>query len=363
MVTGKGKGLDDGAIESYANQINKLYEDGFEVIVVSSGSIIEGIRRLGWKTRPVQINQLQAAAAAGQVGLIRAYENAFQKQGRLTAQVLLTHEDFSNRKRYLNSRSTMMSLLKNDVILIINENDTVSTDEIKVGDNDTLAAFVANQLGADLLVILTDKSGIYNGDPELFPHAKLINKALASDEELFKVSSSNSSKFGVGGMATKVRAAKIAASGGADTLITNGFDKDVLTRLASGEKFGTFIKADLPTLKAKKQWLSSQLKIKGAFILDEGAVNAVFYQGKSLLPIGVMEVDGSFDRGDAVVCMSSKKQKVAVGLSNYSSIDSKKIIGRTSSEIESLIGYAQENELIHRDNLTLTDSSSDFEKM
>jgi glutamate 5-kinase len=363
VVTGNGKRICDGAIDDYANQIDSLLKTGLEIIVVSSGSITEGIRRLGWTNRPNNINQLQAAAAAGQVGLTRAYENAFEKYGRLTAQILLTHEDFSNRKRYLNSRGTMLSLLKNNVVLIINENDTVATEEIKVGDNDTLAALVANQLGADLLIILTDKSGIYDGDPNLFPNAKLIDQAFASDKKLLKVSSGSTSKFGVGGMTTKVRAAKIAASGGANTLITNGFDKDVLIRVAQGESIGTFIKADLPTLKARKQWLSSQLKIKGAFVLDEGAVKAIYGQGKSLLPIGVMEVSGNFGRGDAVVCMSSKRKELAIGLTNYSSADSKKIIGQTSSSIESLIGYVEEPELIHRDNLTLTDSSSPFENI
>ncbi len=318
---------------------------------------------MGWKSRPHHINQLQAAAAAGQVGLSRAYENAFEKYGRLTAQILLTHEDFSNRKRYLNSRGTLLSLLKNNVIPIINENDTVSTDEIKVGDNDTLAALVANQLGADLLVILTDKSGVFDGDPELFPNAKLINQALASDKKLLQVSSGKTSKFGVGGMTTKVRAAKIAASGGANTLITNGFDEDVLLRLANGESLGTLIKADLPTLTARKQWLSSQLKIKGTFVLDEGAVKAISNKGKSLLPVGVVEVNGNFDRGDAVACINSKRKEMAIGLTNYSSVDSKKIIGRTSSSIESLIGYVEETELIHRDNLTLIDSKSFFENI
>lgn len=318
---------------------------------------------MGWKSRPHHINQLQAAAAAGQVGLSRAYENAFEKYGRLTAQILLTHEDFSDRKRYLNSRGTLLSLLKNNVIPIINENDTVSTDEIKVGDNDTLAALVANQLGADLLVILTDKSGVFDGDPELFPNAKLINQALASDKKLLQVSSGKTSKFGVGGMTTKVRAAKIAASGGANTLITNGFDEDVLLRLANGESLGTLIKADLPTLTARKQWLSSQLKIKGTFVLDEGAVKAISNKGKSLLPVGVVEVNGNFDRGDAVACINSKRKEMAIGLTNYSSVDSKKIIGRTSSSIESLIGYVEETELIHRDNLTLIDSKSFFENI
>ena len=318
---------------------------------------------MGWKSRPHHINQLQAAAAAGQVGLSRAYENAFEKYGRLTAQILLTHEDFSDRKRYLNSRGTLLSLLKNNVIPIINENDTVSTDEIKVGDNDTLAALVANQLGADLLVILTDKSGVFDGDPELFPNAKLINQALASDKKLLQVSSGKTSKFGVGGMTTKVRAAKIAASGGANTSITNGFDEDVLLRLANGESLGTLIKADLPTLTARKQWLSSQLKIKGTFVLDEGAVKAISNKGKSLLPVGVVEVNGNFDRGDAVACINSKRKEMAIGLTNYSSVDSKKIIGRTSSSIESLIGYVEETELIHRDNLTLIDSKSFFENI
>ncbi len=255
----------------------------------------------------------------------------------------------------------MLSLLKNNVVLIINENDTVATEEIKVGDNDTLAAMVANQLGADLLVILTDKCGIYDCDPDLYPQAQLIDFVYASDKKLSRVSSGSTSKYGVGGMATKIRAAKIAASGGANTLITSGFEKDILLRLSSGEELGTFVKADVPKLKARKQWLSSQLKIKGTFVLDEGAIEAIYRNGKSLLPIGVLEVIGNFDRGDAVLCITSNRKKIAIGLTNYSSIDSTKIIGQTSSVIESLIGFVEEPELIHRDNLTLTDSNSSFE--
>lgn len=363
VVTGNGKGIFDGAIDNYASQIDTLAKAGHEIIVVSSGAIAEGIRRLGWTKRPSHINKLQAAAAAGQVGLIRAYESAFEKLGRLTAQILLTHEDFSDRKRYLNSKSTMLSLLREDVILIINENDTVATEEIKVGDNDTLAALVANQLAADLLIILTDKSGVYDADPDLDPGAELINQALVSDKRLLEVSSRNTSKFGVGGMVTKIRAAKIAASGGANTIVTNGFEKNVLTRYAEGQPIGTLIKADLPILNAKKQWLSSQLKIKGSFVLDEGAEKAIYENGKSLLPIGVIEVNGDFDRGDTVLCINKKRKKMAIGLTNYSSSDAKKIIGKTSSEIESTIGYVEEPELVHRDNLTLTDSNFSFEKM
>ena len=362
LVTGNGKGIHEGAIQSYASQIDILSKAGHEIIVVSSGAIAEGIRRLGWAKRPNHINQLQAAAAAGQVGLIKAYESAFEKFGRLTAQILLTHEDFSHRKRYLNSKSTMLSLLKNNVILIINENDTVATDEIKVGDNDTLAALVANQLAADLLIILTDKSGVYDSDPDINPDAQLISKTFISDKRLSEVSSGNTSKFGVGGMATKIRAAKIAASGGANTVVTNGFEKDVLTRYAKGEQIGTLIKADLPTLSARKQWLSSQLKIKGSYVLDEGAGKAIYENGKSLLPIGVVEVNGDFDRGDTVLCISAKREEMAIGLTNYSSSDAKKIIGQTSSGIESIIGYVEEPELIHRDNLSLTDSNFSFEK-
>lgn len=363
MVTGNGKGIVDGAIDNYASQIDTLAKAGYEIIVVSSGAIAEGIRRLGWTKRPSHINKLQAAAAAGQVGLIRAYESAFEKLGRLTAQILLTHEDFSDRKRYLNSKSTMLSLLREEVILIINENDTVATEEIKVGDNDTLAALVANQLAADLLIILTDKSGVFDADPDLDPDAELINQAFVSDKRLLEVSSRNTSKFGVGGMVTKIRAAKIAASGGANTIVTNGFEKNVLTRYAEGQPIGTLIKADLPTLNAKKQWLSSQLKIKGSFVLDEGAEKAIYENGKSLLPIGVIEVNGDFDRGDTVLCINKRRKKMAIGLTNYSSYDAKKIIGKTSSEIESIIGYVEEPELIHRDNLTLTDSNFSFEKM
>jgi len=363
VVTDNGKGIHNGVIDDYAKQIQILSKAGHEIIIVSSGAIAEGVRRLGWVKRPNHINQLQAAAAAGQVGLIRAYESAFEKLGRLTAQILLTHEDFSDRKRYLNSKSTMLSLLKNSVILVINENDTVATEEIKVGDNDTLAALVANQLAADLLIILTDKSGVYDADPDLVPNAGLIEEVFISDKRLLKVSSGNTSKLGVGGMVTKIRAAKIAASGGTNTIITNGFDKDILIRFFEGKKIGTLIKADLPTLSARKQWLLSQLKIKGSYVLDEGAEKAINEHGKSLLPIGVTKVNGDFDRGDAVLCVSIKRKEMAIGLTNYSSADAKKIIGQTSSGIESMIGYIEEPELIHRDNLTLTDSNFSFEKM
>ncbi len=362
-MTGNGSGIDDDVISEYAQQIHTLHSYGYEIIIVSSGSIVEGIRRLGWKKRPKQMNQLQAAASAGQVGLVRAYENAFQKYGLLTSQILLTHEDFSDRKRYLNSQATILSLLKNNVMVIINENDTVATDEIKVGDNDTLAALVANQLGADLLVILTDKAGLYDADPDLSPNAKLIVQALASDKNLFDVSSDTTSKFGVGGMTTKVKAAKIAASGGTNTSIISGFSEKVLIRLAKGESFGTLIKADSPTLKARKQWLSGQLKIKGKFVLDKGAVKAISDLGKSLLPVGVTEVIGDFDRGDAVACVNSENDEFAIGLSNYSCLDSKKIIGKPSSEIETQLGYVEESELIHRDNLCLINFNSSSEKI
>ena len=363
IVTDGGKGVDTKLITHYAKQISFLQSIGYQIILVSSGSIVEGIRRLKWDVRPKQISQLQAAAAVGQVGMIRVFEEAFQKNEGSIAQILLTHEDFSDRKRYLNSKSTMLTLLKNNVTIIINENDTVSTNEIKVGDNDTLAALVANQLEADLLVILTDQSGIFEENPDINPNAKLIKNLKVSDKKLLKVSSGSTSRLGVGGMITKVKAAKIAAAGGANTVITDGFEQNVLFRLADGESLGTLIKADIPQLRARKQWLSNQLKIKGRFILDEGAESAIFVSGKSLLPIGVVGVEGDFDRGDAVACVNASNDLIAIGLSNYSSADSKKIIGNSSSKIESIIGFVEEPELIHRDNLSLTDFNSSFEKI
>ncbi len=353
LVTDGGKGIDPEAIARWAAQIAALRAQGREIVLVSSGAIAEGMKRLGWVSRPHEIHELQAAAAVGQMGLAQAYESGFSKWQLKTAQVLLTHEDIADRRRYLNARSTLNTLLKFGVVPIINENDTVVTDEIKLGDNDTLAALVTNLIDANLLVILTDQAGLFTADPRRDASATLIHLAQAMDARLPSMAGGAGSLIGKGGMATKVLAAQRAARSGAATAIASGHESDVLLRLASGEVLGTLLAADVAPIAAKKQWLADQLQLRGRLMLDEGAVRVLVEQGKSLLPIGVAQVEGEFERGDVVACISPQGTEIARGLINYGASDTRRILRRPSSEIESILGFVEEAELIHRDNLIL----------
>jgi glutamate 5-kinase len=353
LVTNEGRGLDPDAISVWGAQIARLRELGKEVVMVSSGAIAEGIKRLGWARRPSEIHDLQAAAAVGQMGLAQVYESCFRGHGLQTAQVLLTHEDLADRRRYLNARSTLMTLLRLGVVPIINENDTVVTDEIKVGDNDTLGALVANLIDADALVILTDQRGLYTADPRRDPAATLLPRVIAGDPALEGMAGGAGSSIGRGGMITKVLAAKRAAQGGASTVVCSGRAPEVLLRLAAGESVGTEFVAQTPRLAARKQWLAGHLQLCGSLRLDTGAVRAVREDGKSLLPIGVVEVVGEFERGEVVALLDPSGRELARGLINYSAADARRIARRPSSEIESLLGFVEEPELVHRDNLVL----------
>jgi len=353
LVTNQGAGLDLAALGNWAQQIAALNASGHQVVLVSSGAIAEGMQRLGWKKRPASIHDLQAAAAVGQMGLVQAYESCFRKHDLHAAQVLLTHADLADRERYLNARTTLTTLLGLRVIPIINENDTVVTDEIKFGDNDTLGALVANLIEADVLIILTDQSGLYTADPRKNPKATLISAALAGDENLEKIAGSAGSHIGRGGMLTKVLAAKRAARSGAHTVIASGHEPEVLLRLIQGESIGTLLTAPTLTLAARKQWLADHLQVAGKLVLDAGAVTALRSEGKSLLPIGVKKVVGEFERGAAVTCVNEQGQDIARGLTNYSAEEARRIAGHASQKIESLLGYGGDAEIIHRDNLVL----------
>ncbi len=353
LVTNSGQGLDRTAIAAWAGQIACLVKQGKQVVLVSSGAVAEGMQRLGWKKRPTVVNELQAAAAVGQMGLVQMYESCFSQHGLHTAQVLLTHDDLADRKRYLNARSTLRTLLDLNVIPIINENDTVVTDEIRFGDNDTLGSLVANLIEADALVILTDQPGLYSADPRKNPDAQFIQHAVAGNAELEKMAGGAGSAIGSGGMLTKILAAKRAARSGAHTVIASGHEKDVLVRLAAGEVVGTHLRAEQIKTVAKKQWLADHLRLGGRVILDDGAVKALRNDGKSLLPIGVVAVEGSFDRGEVVACMDSMGKEIARGLVNYTAAETARILRKPSSEIVHILGYVDEAELIHRDNLIL----------
>ena len=353
LVTNQGRGLDLGALSRWAGQIARLRKEGRQVVLVSSGAIAAGMQRLGWDRRPHALHELQAAAAVGQMGLIQAYESCFRTHGLVTSQILLTHEDLADRKRYLNARSTLKTLLQLGVVPIINENDTVAIDEIRFGDNDTLASLVTNLIEADALVILTDQSGLYDRDPRKDPDAKLVAEGKAGDPALEKMAGGTGSHFALGGMLTKVLAAKRAAGSGAHTVIASGHEEDVLPRLARGERIGTQIVAERATLAARKQWLADHLQVRGSLTLDSGAVKALAAQGKSLLPIGVIAVAGEFERGEVVSCRDESQREIARGLVNYSSTDARRILRTPSSEIEAKLGYVDEPELIHRDNLVL----------
>ena len=358
LVTNNGEGLDQAAIAAWAAQIAQLVkpQDGLsarQVVLVSSGAVAEGMQRLGWKKRPTAVNELQAAAAVGQMGLVQMYESCFSQHALHTAQVLLTHEDLADRKRYLNARSTLRTLLAMGVIPIINENDTVVTDEIRFGDNDTLGSLVANLIEADALVILTDQAGLYSADPRKNPDAEFVQHAVAGDVALEQMAGGAGSSVGTGGMLTKILAAKRAARSGAHTIIASGREEAVLVRLAKGEVIGTHLRSEQGKTLAKKQWMADHLRVTGQLKLDAGAVKVLCNGGKSLLPVGVTAVEGHFERGDVVACVDEQGKAVARGLVNYSSSETSRILRKSSSEIETILGYMDEAELIHRDNLIL----------
>jgi glutamate 5-kinase len=353
LVTNDGRGLDIAAIARWAAQIAQLRAQGRRCVLVSSGAIAEGLQRLGWARRPHALHELQAAAAVGQMGLVQCYESCFREHGIATAQVLLTHADMADRQRYLNARSTLATLLELGVIPVINENDTVVTDEIKVGDNDTLGALVANLVEAEVLVILTDQSGLFDADPRRSPGAQLVEQAIAGEARLEAMAGGIGSANARGGMITKVLAAKRAARSGAHTVIASGREADVLLRLARGERLGTLLLAQTTPLAARKQWLADHLALGGRVVLDAGAVRALSRDGKSLLPVGVTAVQGEFERGAVIGCLDPEGREVARGLINYSSAETRLIMRRPSSEIESVLGYVDGPELIHRDNLVL----------
>jgi glutamate 5-kinase len=354
LVTNEGKGLDRDAISRWGAEIAALRAMGKEIILVSSGAIAEGMKRLGWTTRPSQMHELQAAAAVGQMGLVHVYESCFSDFGLKTAQVLLTHEDLADRKRYLNARSTLVTLLNLGVVPIINENDTVVTDEIKFGDNDTLGALVSNLVDADCLIILTDQTGLYTADPRKDPEAKLLTSVIAGDAYLEDIAGGAGSLIGKGGMITKVLAAKRAATAGTDTVVASGREANVLQRLAGGEMVGTQFTAPSQRLAARKQWMADHLQLRGSVKLDAGAKRALVSEGKSLLPIGVVEVLGEFERGEVVAVLDAEGAEIARGLINYSSSEARRIMRKPSSEIEALLGFIEEPELVHRSNLVLS---------
>ncbi|WP_221800144.1 glutamate 5-kinase [Oceanobacter mangrovi] len=352
LLTNDGKGLNREGMQSWVDQMAELQRLGHEVILVSSGSIAEGMTRLGWHNRPDEVHQLQAAAAVGQMGLIQAYETAFRQHQRTTAQVLLTHDDLSNRTRYLNARGTLRALMKYGVVPIVNENDTVVTDEICFGDNDTLGALVANLVEADMLVILTDQDGLFTADPRNNPDARLVLEGRASDPQ-FAEMAGGGGRLGRGGMVTKVRAASVASRSGADTVIVGGRLDNVLLRLREAELIGTLLIADREPEAARKQWIAGHLKVRGQLILDDGAVRALRVGHRSLLPIGVVEANGRFERGEVVACLDTSGRLVAKGLVNYSRTEAVKILRTPSSGLEAALGFVPEPEMIHRDNLVV----------
>jgi glutamate 5-kinase len=351
LVTNEGRGVDADAIGTWCQQLAALAAQGRELVMVSSGAIAEGMKRLGWATRPKELHELQAAAAVGQMGLAQMYETKLREHGMGSAQVLLTHADLANRERYLNARSTLMTLLQHGVLPVINENDTVVNDEIKFGDNDTLGALVANLVEADALVILTDQKGLYSADPRRDPNARFIGEAVAGTPELEAMAGGAGSSLGRGGMITKILAAKRAAGSGANTIIAWGREPDVLLRLAAGEAIGTALLASTAKLAARKRWMVNHLQLRGAVTIDAGAASKLIGEGKSLLPIGVRDVQGEFHRGDVIAVRNEQGLELARGLTNYSSAEARLIARKPSSEIERALGYVDEHELIHRDNL------------
>ncbi len=353
LVTDEGRGIDHAAVARWVEQIAGLHALGKEVILVSSGAIAEGMKRLGWSRRPSEIPQLQAAAAVGQMGLAQAYETAFSARGRHCAQILLTHADLANRRRYLNARSALLTLLAHQVVPVINENDTVVTDEIKVGDNDTLGALVTNLVEADALVILTDQSGLYSADPRKDPGATLVRDARADDPSLAAMAGGAGSAIGKGGMLTKVLAAQRAARSGAHTVIASGREPRVLLRLAEGEAIGSCLHAGAGKLAARKQWMADHLQVGGRVTVDDGAARRLREGGASLLPVGVVEVAGEFERGDVIAVLDQQGTEIARGLSNYAAAEARLIRRAPTAQIVSILGFIEQPELIHRDNLVL----------
>ena len=354
LLTDNGRGLDEKAIANLAEELSAVQKLGREVVLVSSGSIAEGVRRLGWERRPTEVGQLQAAAAVGQMGLAQAYETEFAKRGVKTAQILLTGADLADRTRYLNARSALLTLLSLGVVPVINENDTVVTDEIKVGDNDTLGSVVTNVIEADALVILTDQKGLFTADPRKNPDAVFVDRARAGDPALEKMAGGAASSFSKGGMITKVIAAKRAAQSGASTVIVYGREPRVLQRLAAGETIGTELVCYQPRILARKSWIADHLNIEGAVLLDAGAARAIVKGNTSLLPVGVKEVRGDFKRGDVIAVLSPEGDELARGLAGYSSSDTVRIAGHHTEEIEGILGFIEQPELIHKDNLVIT---------
>jgi len=352
LITNDGQGLNHQAIQSWAEQIATLRAAGKEILLVSSGAVAEGMARLGWKRRPRALHELQAAAALGQMGLIQNFESCFKQHGIHTAQVLLTHEDLSDRQRYLNARSTLKTLLELGAIPIINENDTVATDEIRFGDNDTLGALVCNLVEADTLILLTDQQGLFNKDPRYNNDANLIDESNAGNDELLGMAGDGGA-LGQGGMRTKITAARRAARSGANTIIASGAETDILQKIAHGETIGTLLTTDNEPMSARKQWLANQLKLSGKLFLDAGASRAVQQSGVSLLAVGVNKVEGNFQRGEVVSIINDAGKEIARGLVNYDARESLKIKGETSEKFESILGYVDDAELIHRDNLVL----------
>jgi glutamate 5-kinase len=354
LVTNEGRGLDDQAIGEWCRQLAALVGEGRELVMVSSGAIAEGMKRLGWSSRPREVNELQAAAAVGQMGLAQVYETKLRENGIGSAQVLLTHADLADRERYLNARSTLVTLLGLGVVPVINENDTVVNDEIKFGDNDTLGALVANLVEADALVILTDQRGLFSADPRKDPQACFIHEAVAGDPALEEMAGGAGSAIGRGGMLTKILAAKRAAGSGASTVIAWGREPDALLRLARGEAIGTLLLAQTAKHQARKRWMADHLQLRGAVSVDDGAAAKLRAEGKSLLPIGMTAVEGDFSRGDVIAIRDSRGSELGRGLANYSSAEARLLCRKPSSEFERLLGYAAEPEMVHRDNMVLS---------
>jgi len=352
LLTDNGCGLKHELLDNWVKQIVALNKRGIEIVIVSSGAVAEGVARLGWKARPNIIHELQAAAAVGQMGLIQAYEVCFQKYDKHTAQILLTHDDIANRARYLNARTSLNTLLELGVAPIVNENDSVATDEIRLGDNDTLAALVANLVDAELLVLLTDQDGLFTANPRLDSTAELIEEAKAGDKTLEEYAGEGGS-LGRGGMRTKLKAAKIATKSGTQTIIASGNNDTSLINIADGENIGTLLTTNKEPITARKQWLANQSYLQGAVTLDDGAIVALTKNGKSLLPVGISAVSGDFKRGEIISCVDNSGNEIARGLTNYDSLQTKLIMGKSTKEIEKLLGQLDEDELIHRDNLIL----------
>ena len=354
LVTNEGRGLDEGAIGEWCRQMALLSSQGKEVVMVSSGAIAEGMKRLGWTTRPSEVPALQAAAAVGQMGLAQMYETKLRENGMGSAQVLLTHADLADRERYLNARSTLFTLLQHKVLPVINENDTVVNDEIKFGDNDTLGALVANLIEADLLVILTDQKGLYTADPRKDPCATFVHEAHAGDPALEAMAGGAGSSIGKGGMITKILAAKRAAGSGASTVIAWGREPDALLRLSQGDNMGTLLVAQTAKQQARKQWMADHLQMRGSVTVDAGAAHKVLTEGKSLLPIGMTGVAGDFSRGDVIAIRDEQGAEIARGLANYASAEARLLCRKPSHDYEALLGYTAEPEMVHRDNLILS---------